>query len=380
MTTTESRFGAPSPSDGREPMDGDQSSRRAPRVVALTGARGPLGRELIRELEADPDCRRVVAFDLQEPPGMLGKTRFFKVDLTLPGADTALARGLREEEVDTFVHLAFLSGFTHRFSWAHELESIGTMRVLNACTEAAVSKVVLWSHTYCYGANPQNPAYLREESPLAAAARPNDTFFSDKIDAERQVGQFAEEHPDRTVTVLRMAPILAPGVDNFIRRLLTAPAIPVLFGHDPLLQLLHLSDGVRALRRVVLEDHPGVFNIAADGVVPLRTAIALLGRLPVPVPSSLARRLAGALWMGQVIDVPPSLLDYLRYPCVVDTKRARRKLRFFPAHDIHEVLAEMAGLRDTGDGRPREGEKWSDRGQQPQAGSASPLARVRWSG
>jgi UDP-glucose 4-epimerase len=313
------------------------------RVVALTGARGMLGAALIRELEADRRYSKVVAFDLQKPDIALHKTVFHKIDLTLPGVDAEMARVLRAEQVDTFVHLAFLSNFTHRTSWAHELESIGTLHVLNACTESRTRKVVLWSQSLCYGANPGNPAYLREDHDLVGAAEPNDTFFSDKIDAERQVRQFAEEHPDRRVTVLRMAPILERGASNFISRMLSSRTIPVLLGHDPLLQFLHRDDADRALKLVVDDDHSGVFNIAADGVLPLRTVTGLLGRLPLPLPLPLARRVAGVLWMGQVIDVPPSFLDYFRYPCVMDTQKAQQKLRFFAEHDIHEILAEMAG-------------------------------------
>jgi UDP-glucose 4-epimerase len=284
-----------------------------------------------------------VAFDLQKPELHLEKTVFHKIDLTLPGCDGEMASVLRAEQVDTFVHLAFLSNFTHRTSWAHELESIGTLHVLNACTESRTRKVVLWSQSLCYGANPDNPAYLREGRPLVGAARSNDTFFSDKIDAERQVRQFAEEHPERTVTVLRMAPILERGATNFISRMLSSRTIPVLMGHDPLVQFLHRDDANRALKLVVDEGHGGVFNIAADGVLPLRTVVGLLGRMPLPVPMPLARRVAGVLWMGQVIDVPPSFLDYLRYPCVMDTEKARQELRFFAEHDIHEILADMAG-------------------------------------
>jgi len=302
-----------------------------------------LGSALIRALEKDRRFSKVVAFDLRKPEMNLEKTLFHKVDLTLPGVDADMASVLRAEQVDTFVHLAFLSNFTHRTSWAHELESIGTLHVLNACTESRTRKVVLWSQSLCYGANPNNPAYLREDHALVGAARPNDTFFSDKIDAERQVRQFAEEHPERAVTVLRMAPILERGASNFISQMLSSRTIPVLMGHDPLLQFLHRDDANRALKLVVDEDHPGVFNIAADGVLPLRTITGLLGRLPLPLPLPLARRVAGVLWMGQVIDVPPSFLDYLRYPCVMDTEKSRQKLRFFAEHDIHEILADMAG-------------------------------------
>ncbi len=313
------------------------------RVVAISGARGMLGSALIRALEEDRRYTKVVAFDLQKPDFALQKTVFHKIDLTLPGVDAEMARVLRAEQVDTFVHLAFLSNFTHRTSWAHELESIGTLHVLNACTESRTRKVVLWSQSLCYGANPDNPAYLREGHELVGAAGPNDTYISDKIDAERQVRQFAKEHPDRRVTVLRMAPILDRDASNFISNMLSNRTIPVLLGHDPLLQFLHRDDADRALKMVVDEDHAGVFNIAADGVLPLRTITGLLGRVPLPLPLALARRVAGVLWMGQVIDVPPSFLDYLRYPCVMDTQKAQQKLRFFAERDIHEIVAEMAG-------------------------------------
>jgi UDP-glucose 4-epimerase len=245
--------------------------------------------------------------------------------------------------VDTVVHLAFLSDFTHRSAWAHELESIGSMHVLNACSESRVGRFVMWSQGICYGANPNNPAYLREDHPLEAVSGPNDTFFTDKIDAERQVRQFSDERPGVTVTVLRMAPILTPHGTNFISRILTSRTIPVLLGYDPLVQFLHPADASQALKQVVDHEHPGVFNIASGGVLPLRTVIGLLGRLPVPIPATLAKRVSQVLWMGQVIDVPPSFLNFLRYPCVLDTDKARVELGFEPEHDIHGILAELAG-------------------------------------
>ena len=150
------------------------------RVVAVTGARGMLGSALVRRLETDRRYGRVIALDLREPSVMQEKTRFYKVDLTLPGADAKIADVLREEQVDTFVHLAFLSNFTHRSSWAHELESIGTMHVLNACSESRISKFVLWGQSLCYGAHPQNPAYLTEAHPQRSASGPNDTFSATK--------------------------------------------------------------------------------------------------------------------------------------------------------------------------------------------------------
>lgn len=319
------------------------AERSDQRIVALTGVAGALGSALLRELEADRRYYKVVAIDLRKPSFPLIKTRFHKIDLTLPDSDAQIAAVLRGESVDTLVHLAFLGNFTHRAAWAHELESIGTMHVLNACYESPVTRYVHWGHSICYGARADNSAYLREDHPLARNHDAEGTFFLDKIDAEEQVRRFAQERPGVAVTVLRVAPLVYPGGENFISRLLQGRTVPVLMGYDPLVQLVHLDDAVQAFKRVTDETHPGVYNIASDGVLPLRTIVGLLGQVPVPVPWILARRVAGFLWMGQVVDVPPSFLNFLRYPCVMDTTRARTALQLVPRYNIHEILAEFIG-------------------------------------
>src|SRR5438067_746767 len=116
--------------------DGD-GGRRAPepapfdperRVVAVTGAHSHVGSALLDRLEADPRYAKLLALDIRKPaalaqghgPGAWKKTRYHKVDLTLPTADADLAEILRREGVDTFVHAAFLSTPTHNSGWAHE--------------------------------------------------------------------------------------------------------------------------------------------------------------------------------------------------------------------------------------------------------------------
>ena len=81
--------------------------------------------------------------------------------------------------MDTLLHLAFLSSPTHASAWAHELESVGTMHVLNAARRVTLRKLILWSQTILYGAHPTNPNFLTERHPLRADAE--DPFFADKI-------------------------------------------------------------------------------------------------------------------------------------------------------------------------------------------------------
>lgn len=324
-------------------------ARQDGRVVAVTGARSFLGTELIKHLEEHPRFARVLALDIRRPSIPLEKTEYHEIDLTVPGVDRALAELLAANQVDTVVHAAFLSIPTHATEWAHELEDIGTMHLLNACAEARPARFVMVSTTLVYGAAPDNPNFLTESDPLREAG--DARFIDDKVSAERQVWHFAAEHPEIQVAVLRFAPILGPTVQNLFTRYFARPLAPALMGRDPLVQLVHEIDAALALALAVDRDVEGPFNIAGKGVLPYRTVLALMGRVPVPMPMFVARSLHKALWVTQVLDAPPSFLDFLRYLCVADGSRARRELGFVPRFDIQRTIMDFLGIA-ADDGAP----------------------------
>lgn len=300
--------------------------RETGRRIAIAGARSFLGKNLLALLEDDPKVDRLLALDdeAHEPAPLTtsSKVRVVHTDLTAPGTDARLAEHLEAEDIDTIVHVAFLDLPSHAPAFAHELESVGSMRLLRAARRAKTRKLVMWSHTWLYGANPENPNFLREEAKLRAPSR--EPWFSDKVEAEQEVARFREQNPDVTVTVLRTAPILGPTVDNVVTRYLSRRLVPTLMGFDPLVQLLHEVDAIGALKWAIFRNVPGIYNIAADGVLPLSTVIKLAGRTPAPLPGFMARQGAAALWMAQLAEAPPAFLRHLRYLCVADGGKARR--------------------------------------------------------
>ncbi len=328
----------------RPPLDPDN------RVVAITGARSFLGTELIKQLEADRRYRRVIALDIRKPDLPLEKTEYHPLDLTLPTADGDLAAVLDGEGVNTLVHAAFLSHPTHAAEWAHELEDIGTMHVFNACARILPARVVMVSTTMVYGASPSNPNFLTEEAPLAGNR--DSRFIDDKVRAERQAARFADEHPEVAVTVLRFAPILGGTISNWFTRFFARPVAPVLMGYDPLLQFVHERDAVRALELALAREARGAFNIIGKGVLPYTTVLALMGKLPVPLPHFLARPLSRALWMTQVFDSPPSFLDFLRFLCVADGSKAKAELGYAPRFAIKRSILDFLGVVGDDDGAP----------------------------
>ena len=318
--------------------------RASGRVVAITGACTFLGTELLRRLEEDRRYAKILVLDVKAPPLLAAgatKARFFPIDLTQPAIDGEIATLLAREDVDTVVHGAFLSHPTHATEWAHEFEDVGTMHVMNACAAANPARVVMVSTTLTYGAHAENPNFLDERAELRG--HPDSRFINDKVRAERQAARFAREHPRVQVTTLRFAPILGPTVDNLHTRFFSRVAAPVMAGHDPLMQFVHEQDAAWALKHAVDADAVGPFNIVGKGVLPYTTVLALMGRVPVPVPYLFARQAAKALWATQILSSPPSLLDYLLYVCVADGTRASVDLGFTARFSIKRTILDFVG-------------------------------------
>jgi len=144
---------------------------------------------------------------------------------------------------------AFLAHPTHANEWAHELEDVGTMHVLNACAGVEPRRFVMISTTLVYGAHPKNPNFLTEDAELRGHR--DSRFVNDKVRAEHQVQRFAAEHSNVQVCILRFAPILGPTVSNMYTRFFRRPVAPVMMGHDPLMQFVHEQDAAYALLRAV---------------------------------------------------------------------------------------------------------------------------------
>jgi UDP-glucose 4-epimerase len=123
----------------------------------------------------------------------------------------------------------------------------------------------------------------------------------------------------------------------------------MMMGFDPLMQFLHEVDAIAAFKLAIDRDHPGIFNVVADGVLPLSTVIKLAGRLALPIPHPFANAFAGALWLAQLSEAPPSFLHHLRFLCVADGTKCTDKMGFRPAYTTREAVLDFTSaqrLRD----------------------------------
>jgi UDP-glucose 4-epimerase len=119
--------------------------------------------------------------------------------------------------------------------------------------------------------------------------------------------------------------------------------VPTVMGHDPLVQFLHEVDAVAALKLAIDREVPGAFNIVGEGVLPISTVVKLAGRLGLPIPYPLFRRIAGLLWVAQLSEAPPQFVAALRYLCVAEGARARGQLGFRPVYSSRDAVLDFEG-------------------------------------
>jgi len=311
--------------------------------IAITGAASFLGARLLRHLARTRGADSVLVLDVAAPPSALHGVRHRLVDLTLPAADRRLVEILQEEGVDTVVHAAFFTDPRRDAEYSHELESIGTLHLMAACAAAGVGHVVQRSFTAVYGARGQNPNFLTEEH----APRPDQGFWwiVDKLEAEQHALSFAQRYPRMTVTILRLAPLLGPGLYTFYTRLFAKRVVPVVLGYDPLVQFLHPDDALAAFDAALTAKVEGVFNVVPRSSISLLTALHLAEKLTVPVPHPLAYSLADLLWGSGLGEAPGGFVDYVRFLFVADAARARRVLGFEARHGSREALMDYLRYR-----------------------------------
>jgi UDP-glucose 4-epimerase len=311
--------------------------------IAITGAASFLGSRLLRRLVERRGPRSLVVLDVTHPPAALHEVGYRLVDLTLPAADRKLLEVLKEEEVDTVVHAAFFTDPRRDTDYSHELESIGTLNLMGACSAAGVKHVVQRSFTAVYGARGTNPAFLTEEH----APRPNERFFwiKDKLEAEQHALSFARRYPQMTVSVLRLAPLLGPGQFSFYTRLFARRVVSVVMGYDPLIQFLHPDDALLAFEAALEARAGGVFNIVPRTTISLLTTLHLAEKVTIGVPHPLAYALADVAWAGGLGEAPGGFIDYVRFLFVADGAKAARELGFEPRYGSREALMDYLAYR-----------------------------------
>jgi UDP-glucose 4-epimerase len=315
------------------PAERDPATKR----VLITGLASYWGAWLAQALEGFEQIEAIIGVDSQEPTRELERTEFVKVT----NQHSLLQRIVRAAEIDTVVDARLIvNSIVASPRVAHENNVIGTMNILAACSgpDSPVRKFVFKSSTQAYGAEQDDPAFFTERT--RRRHRPHTMLERDIIDAEEAVGDFADKHPEVTVTTLRMANVLGPDVQTTFTRMFGLPAVPMVLGFDPRLQFVHEDDVVHALEHATFHAVPGIYNVAADGVLALSEAISLLGKRPLPILPPFGTGLIAGPLRRLGLRFPDEMVNLLRYGRGVDN-RLYKATGFAYAYTSRETMIKL---------------------------------------
>lgn len=323
--------------------------------VLITGISRFLGAALAQALESSVEVEYVVGVDIKDPPIDLERTEFIRADIRNP----LIRRVLASSRVDTVVHTDLVSSPVRAGGRAAQKERnvIGTMQLLGACQRANhVRKVVVRSSTAIYGIDPGAPSLLTEQ--MSTRGHPGHGYSKDVMDAETFARDFGRRRADIVLTILRVTNVVGPKSDSNMTQLFSLPFVPTALGFDPRLQFLHEEDEIEVLRRAVLEDHPGVFNVAGDGVMYLSQAIRIAKRLPMPVIAPLAQVVGDLLRSAGMIDFPTDQINLLMHGRVVDNSRLKKVFGFQPKFATVDAFRDFVSARGSQTAGPRIIAEW----------------------
>jgi len=290
--------------------------------VLITGLSTYWGGRLALALEGDASIEAIVGVDNEEPSVELERTEYVKV-----GTQHALLRRVVEAaEIDTVVDTRLVvDSSTTSPRKAHENNVIGTMNILAACSgpQSCVRKFIFKSSTHFYGSEQDDPAFFDET--MGRPHAPRTPIERDILEAEASIVEFADKHPDVAVTILRFANVLGPDVRTSHIELFSLPAVPMILGFDPRYQFVHEDDVVHGLEHVVQRELPGIYNLAADGVLTLTEVAGLLGKPYVPLLPPWGTGLVAGLVRRLGLKIPAEMLNQLRFGRGVDNRRLKAR-------------------------------------------------------
>jgi UDP-glucose 4-epimerase len=327
------------------------------RVVLVTGVSGYLGAEVAGALRHEPGIDRLIEVtgpDLasdaargpraQEGPAvgwpLEGPGQPDEEVVRLAVRTSQLGDLIKATGADTVVHLGLATTPASAGGRASMKETnvIGTMQLLSACQRSAtVRKLVVRSSTAVYGTSPRDPAVFTEDM----EPRASHGYARDVLDVEGYVRGLVRRRPDMTVSVLRFVNFLGPRVDSPLTRYFTMRAAPTVLGFDARIQFVDISDGVEVIRRMVVEDHPGTFNVTGRGAMFISQCLRRGGRAAVPMPAKLFATVAD-LGRGAFPDVTRDQRDLLKYGRVVDGAKLEGELNWTPRRTTEEAFDAFA--------------------------------------
>jgi UDP-glucose 4-epimerase len=335
-SVTRGVFGDASPPS--EKLTGTSGIRLKPATggaVLVTGICGRLGKLLARELHRSDS---VVGVDRRRFTGRPKDIVHHQVDMRRKKMKDIF----RGRNIRAVIHVGVLHDPRRSDRERHSWNIVAFQKLLEYMAQYEVPKLVVLSGANVYGSQPNNPQFLSEDAPLLGAQHFGG--MRDLVELDMLAQSFFWKHPSTETVVLRPCHIVGRvrnAASNYLR--LDRPVM--IMGFDPMMQVVHEKDVVRAIQLALRPGVRGIYNIRGPGEMPLSHLVRKAGGRPRVLPSPLARLAIDQLWRLHLSNFPSQELDHLRYVCMVDDSRAREELGYEPTYSIDRALRDLRRIR-----------------------------------
>ena len=223
--------------------------------ILVTGASGPLGRQLVEQLYFDKGVNFVLATASGPRPYFFEefsseRFAYTQINLTKGREVSNLFHGalFRDQNIDTVIHLAFKTQPNESDAdRSHKLNIDSTRMLIDHATQSeSVKKFIFRSSHQVYRLTSQSSVFLKEESDLNFEASANQ-WIRDRVDAD----MLCRAHmggPNLDIVVLRLSNLMGMNVRSQLYWLLHGAAAHTPMGYNPMMNLLHTKDAVRAFQ------------------------------------------------------------------------------------------------------------------------------------
>lgn len=306
------------------------------RPILVTGVCGGLGRAFVRQILLHTE-HPVIGLDrrnwvLDSPD----RFEFHRLDLRRGAAEDIF----RTRKPWGVVHLAFVSDQRVAQARRHEVNVLGTERLLSWCKRHGTRRVVALSRATVYGARADNPSLITEEMPIKLGAAYAE--LADLVEYDHLCRSFLWEQQDVQMKLLRPVSVVGPNIrEGMLHGYLDRDPVFTALGFDPMVQLVHEDDVVTAITLGLQSERRGIYNVAGPDPLPLSVLLKELRRRRVPLPHPVLSALDRLAFRFGISSLPPQAIDFLRFNCLVDASKLQDELGFRPTHDARSILESI---------------------------------------
>jgi len=300
--------------------------------ILITGAAGDIGSRLVNifsqrnEIDLYTAALTALPFEANSTHGAydVRNDNFFEwVETVVP---------------DVIIHLASIIQLPENMSTdqAHDIDVKATERLLELSVKIGVKKFVVTSSGAAYGYWKDNADWLTEDMPV----RGNDDYFysSHKRQVEEIMARYRKDFPQLKQVVLRPGTVLGPNFENPITNMFSKNIISGIAGSDSPFVIIWVDDLVEYLIESATTDVEGVYNVAGDGTLSLKSIAKRLNKFYLPIPPNFLRFMLGLLKPLGLSQYGPEQVKFIEFRPVLANDKIKSAFKHQPAKSTADAF------------------------------------------